>query len=179
MDKSYHLGLQEGLRWLNHEWANGLSVLHSSLEMGETEMAMQASAQLIGLLRATQLACAEEEIGLEHWQESLTAMGTLRGVDVQFHCEGPSFQQCQVLTSLFLAFIPKVLSGTFTLTAHSTKTSLHASAVLPKALAEIKLALAEGKPSAPKFIPFYLALQKGKITLEAQGEGALLEVALV
>jgi hypothetical protein len=167
---SNHLNL--GLRWLTHELANGLSALRSGLDMEEAPMTEAATSQLIGLVRAVQLIAAQGEVDSSHWQESLRAIATLRGIELEFHTDRVSFKQIQVLTSLFLTLIPRIITGKITITADGTKARLAASAVLPKAIEEIEKALSAPELEQASFIPLYLASAQGDVLLE-KTEGGL------
>ena len=169
-------GLRLCLRWLAHELANDLSVLRAGLDLTDSEMTEAATSQLIGRVRAIQLVSAEGEMMGADWQENLRAIAKLREVELEFHCDAASFKQIQILTSLFLALIPKVIAGKLCLTANSTKTTLLASHLSPKTIAEIENILNLEICKEPNHIPFYLVAGWAKTRLTKQDEGALLEI---
>lgn len=169
--------LSLSLRWFSHELANGLSVLRTALDMSEGEMTEAATSQLIGLLRAVQLVIAQGEVETSHFQESLSSIAALRGVELEFNTDRASFGQLQALAGLFLALIPKVITGKITLTGDSTKTSLLASAVPQKAIVEIQKTIESPQPEQPNHVPFCLV--KGKINFAVKGaEGEGLELSI-
>lgn len=157
MENNTH-NLDLGLRWLTHELANGLLVLRTGVDVGESELIEGATSQLIGLVRCVQLIMAQAATRTpDNWKESLYNVASAREVEIEFHCDTLSIKQAQVLACLFLALIPKIVSGTIILIADNTKTEILASGISDKAAEMIITCLNEGGALEPHQVPFYLA----------------------
>lgn len=156
--------LDLGLRWLAHELANGLLVLRTGVDMHEAELIEGSTSQLIGLVRCVQSMTASTDNRVQppsNWQESFVSVANAREVAVEFHCDIVSIKQVKVLTCLFLAIIPKMVSGTIILIADNTKTEILARGIGDKAAEAIIEGLAVSL-NEPAKVPLYLAKNLAK-----------------